>query len=82
MTDIQTPAGTCLKKLEAGKQGNCVENKSYSVNDYLLILSHNMYILVSNCPQQTLGSKINEINKIVPLIAGEATPATCQAKFF
>ena len=41
-----------------------------------------MYILVSNCPQQTLGSKINEINKIVPLIAGEATPATCQATFF
>lgn len=43
-----------------------------------------MYILVSNCPQQILDSKMNEINKLKQFlwIAGEATPATCQAKFF
>lgn len=59
----------------------CLVPKSYSVNDYLLILSHNMYILVSNCPQQTLGSKIDEIDKTVPLIAGEATAATARPRF-
>lgn len=40
-----------------------------------------MYILVSNCPQQTLGSKIDEIDKTVPLIAGEATAATARPRF-